>query len=236
MSGYPNLKPDDVELLKIKTKDDQLKELQYKTEKYDHESMLKPLKIDNEYYKKKYKNLNKKKVLLIITEILIGSGSAVSTSAMSIVNPSIGIVLTSSTALITSLAILITNEYISKLKLRYTKLRDWINFITILYEKTLNQSMVDKKIDEKEALELKKIYNHYIDKRKEIMNSTKFKVEDIFGDVISKDSLSPEQITKLNNFFIKNDVNINIKIKINFFKPGKGKYKNYEPSAPPAYE
>ena len=63
--------------------------------------------------------------------------------------------------------------------------------------------MIDKKNDEKEALELKKIYNHYLDKRKEIMNSTKFKVEDIFDDVISKDSISPEQITKLNNFLDK---------------------------------
>ena len=60
-----------------------------------------------------------------------------------------------------------------------------------------------KKIDEKEAQELKKIYNHYVDKRKEIMNSTKFRVEDIFGDVIGKDSISPEQITKLNNFLAK---------------------------------
>ena len=203
MSGYPNLKTDDVELLKIKTKDDQLKELQYKTEKHDFENILKSLKSDNESYKKKYKSLNKKKVLIISSENLIGSGSALSTSAMSLINPSIGIVLTSSTALSTSLAILITNEYISKLKLRYTKLRDWINFITILYEKSLNQSIVDKKIDEKEALELKKIYNHYIDKRKEIMDSTKFKVEDIFVDVISKDSISPEQKTKLNNFLAK---------------------------------
>ena len=77
---------------------------------------------------------------------------------MSLINPSIGIVLASSCALLTSLAFLITSEYISKLKLRYTKLGDWINFITIFYEKTLNQSMVYKKIDEKEALELKKIY------------------------------------------------------------------------------
>ena len=92
---YPNLKTDDVELLKIKTNDDQLKELQYKTEKHDHENILKSLKIDNEYYKEKYKSLNKKKVLLIITEILIGSGSAISTSTMSLINPSIGIVLTS---------------------------------------------------------------------------------------------------------------------------------------------
>ena len=58
---------------------------------------------------------------------------------MSLINPSIGVVLTSSTALLTSIALLITNEYISKLKLklRFTKLRDWINFVTILYEKTL---------------------------------------------------------------------------------------------------
>ena len=149
MSGYPNLKTDDVELLKIKTKDDQLKELQYKTEKHDFENRLKSLKNDNESYKKKYKSLNKKKILLIITEILVGSGSAIGTSIMLLINPSTGIVLTSSTALLTSLAILITNKYISKLKLRYTKLRGWINFITILYEKTLNQSMIEKKLMKK---------------------------------------------------------------------------------------
>ena len=151
MTTYPNLN-NEPELLKIRSKDDQLKELQYRTEKHDFENILKSLKSDNEPFKKKYKSLNKKKVLLIVTEVLIGSGSAISTSTMSLINPSIGIVLTSSTALLTSFAILITNEYISKLKLRYTKLRDWINFITILYEKTLNQSMIDKKIDEKEAI------------------------------------------------------------------------------------
>ena len=43
------MKTDDVELLNIKTKDDQLNELQYKTEKHDHENFLKSLKIDNEY-------------------------------------------------------------------------------------------------------------------------------------------------------------------------------------------
>ena len=86
---------------------------------------------------------------MIITEILVGSSSVIGTSTMSKLNPSIGIIASSSTAFITSLAILITNEYISKLKLRYTKLRDWINSITILYEKTLNQSLINKKIDEK---------------------------------------------------------------------------------------
>ena len=185
MSTYPDLK-NEPELLKIKTRDDEIKNLKYQSEKHDHENILKSLKIDNEYYKKKYKSLNKKKVLLIITEMLIGSVSAVGSSSMALINPSAGIVISSSTALLTSIAILITNEYISKLKIRYTKLRDWINVITLLNEKTLKQSMVHKKIDEKEAEELKKIYNHYIDKRSEIMKNTSFKVEDVFGMLLVK--------------------------------------------------
>ena len=92
MTTYPDLK-NEPELLKIKTKDDQLKELQYKTEKHGHENILKSLKNDNEYYKKKYKSLNKKKILLIITEILVGSGSAIGSSAMSLVNPGAGIII-----------------------------------------------------------------------------------------------------------------------------------------------
>ena len=111
--------------------------------------------------------------------------------------------MTSSTALIISIAILITNEYISKLKIRYTKLRDWINVITLFYEKTLKESMIDKKINQKESEQLKQFFNHYIDKKTEIMKNTQFKVEDIFTDVFSKDTISTEQITKLNNYLAK---------------------------------
>ena len=118
-----------------KTKDDQFKELQYKTEKHDYENMLKSIQIDIEYYRKKYKNLNKKKVFIIITEILVGSASTLETSTMGMINPGAGVIISSST----------TNEYISKFKRRYTKLTDWINEITLLYEKTLKQSVVDKK-------------------------------------------------------------------------------------------
>ena len=142
---YPNLNIDQ-ELLKIKTKDDQLKELQYKTEKHDHENILKSPKIDKEYYSKKYKSLSKKKVLLSINETLVGLASAVGSSSMGLINPGAGIIVSSITALLTSIAILITKEYISKLKIRCTKLRDWINVKTLLYEKTLKQSMVDKKL------------------------------------------------------------------------------------------
>ena len=202
MTIYPNLN-NEPEILKIKTRDNEIENLKYQTEKHDHENILKSLKVDNEYYKKKYKNLNKKKVLLIISEILIGSGSAITSSTFSLINPSIGIPIASCSALLTSIAILITNEYISKLKIRYTKLRDWINVISLLYGKTLKESMIDKKINEKEADQLKQIYNHYIDKRSEIMKNTSFKVEDIFNDVINKDTISQEQINKLNNFLAK---------------------------------
>ena len=112
MSTYPNI-INEPELLKIKTTDDEIKNLKYQTEKLDHENILESLKTDNDY-KKKYKSLNKKKTLLIITEILFGSGSAISTPTMSLINPSIGIVLTTSSALLSNIAILITNEYISK--------------------------------------------------------------------------------------------------------------------------
>ena len=106
-------------MLKIKTRDDEITDLGYKTEKHDHENLLKSPKINNEFYRRKWKSLENKKILLVITENLIGSGSAVSISTMPLINPSIGIVLTSSTALLTSIAFLITNEYVSNLKTRY---------------------------------------------------------------------------------------------------------------------
>ena len=148
MSNYPDLKKEP-ELLRRRNRDDEIENLKYQTEKHDHENILKSLKVDNEYYKKKYKSLNKKKILLNITEILVGSGSAIGSSAMSLINPGAGINISSSTALLTSIAILITNEYINKLKLRYTKLRVWTNVITLLYEKTLKESLIDKQIDQK---------------------------------------------------------------------------------------
>ena len=129
MSTYPNFIYDP-ELLKIKTRDDETKNLRYQSEKYDHENLLKSLKIDIEYYKEKYKSLNKKKKLLFITEILVGNASTVGTSTIGFINPGVGIIISSSTALLTIIAILITNEYISKLKILYTKPRDWINVIT----------------------------------------------------------------------------------------------------------
>ena len=63
--------------------------------------------------------------------------------------------------------------------------------------------MVDKTVVEKEALELNKIYDLYIDKRKEIMKNTQFRVKYIFGDAISEVSISPDKTNKHNNFLAK---------------------------------
>ena len=54
MTNYLDLK-NEIELLKIKTIDDEVKNLKYLEEKHDHENKLKSLKIDNDYYKKKNK-------------------------------------------------------------------------------------------------------------------------------------------------------------------------------------
>ena len=64
--------------------------------------------------------------------------------------------IANSTTLLTSNAILLTNEYFSELKIEITKLRDWINVITLLYEKILETYMIDKEINEKESLHVKK--------------------------------------------------------------------------------
>ena len=111
MSYYPNIN-NEPELSKIKTRDDEIRNLKHQTEKHDYENILKSLKIDNEDYKMEYKNLNKKKVLLIITEILVGAGSAVGSSTMRLINPGAGISIPSTSGLLTGVAILITNEYI----------------------------------------------------------------------------------------------------------------------------
>ena len=122
MSTYPNLK-NDPELLNIKTKYDEIKDSKDKTERNDHENILKPPKIDKEHYKKKYKSFNKRKIFIIITELLTESTPATSSSTMGLINPGADDNFSSSTALLTSMAVLITNEYISKLKIKYTKLR-----------------------------------------------------------------------------------------------------------------
>ena len=49
----------------MKTKDDEIKVLNYKTEKHNHENVIKTLEVDNEFNKKKYKSLKKESIVRI---------------------------------------------------------------------------------------------------------------------------------------------------------------------------
>ena len=51
------------------------------------------------------------------------------------------------------------------------------------------------------------------------MMSTQFKVENVFGDLLTKDSISSEQITKPNTFFSQIDVNNNFCIDTKLYEP-----------------
>ena len=135
-------------LLKVKTKDDEIKDLKYKTEKHDYENILKNLEIDNDYYKKKYKSINKKKIYNSILEILAGASGVVvgSTLTATGVGTQIGVPIAGISSFVISVAVLFTNEYFSRLKSRYQKLRDHIKMIKLLYEKTLKKSMMKRKV------------------------------------------------------------------------------------------
>ena len=58
--AYPNIN-EDPDSLGIKTKGENLEDLQYKTGNHGYESILKSLKINEENYKKKFKSLRKRK-------------------------------------------------------------------------------------------------------------------------------------------------------------------------------
>ena len=58
MRTYPNIN-NEPELLKIKTREDEIRNLKYQSEKHKYENILKSLKSANESYRKKYKPLKK---------------------------------------------------------------------------------------------------------------------------------------------------------------------------------
>ena len=100
-------------MLKIKTIDDETKNSKYQTENYDHENISKSLKIDNEYYEKNYKTLNKK-IFMIVSERLIGSvglsvGSGLTISGLA----PVGVTCAGIISFSSSFSTLITNEYFS---------------------------------------------------------------------------------------------------------------------------
>ena len=62
---YPNLNnhPD---FLKLKTRDDEIKQIKINSEKHDYDNNWNSLKIDNDFFEEKYKSFNKKNLFLIL--------------------------------------------------------------------------------------------------------------------------------------------------------------------------
>ena len=86
-----------------------------------------------------------KDILICSSGLGVGSGLTITRLAP------VGFICASSISFLSSIATLITIDYSSKLKIPYSKLKVWIKVITLLCEKILKTSMIDKKIIEKEA-------------------------------------------------------------------------------------
>ena len=94
--------------------------------------------------------------------------------------------------------------------------------------------MIDKKIDGREGL--KKIYNHYLDERKDNMKSTEKSYQEQLACFLGKEGISLEQITTPKKFLSRNDVNNNFKVNLKIFnRIKKHLEKSFQPSAPADY-
>ena len=182
--------------------DNEVQDLKYNYLKLNYEVVIKKLIDDEEKYKKKYKSLNTKKGISIVAGIIsgiLGVSSGITLTATGVGAVS-GVLVIASSGLLILIAVTVINEYISKLKERFIRLRTFVNKIRVNFEKiVLKKSMADKVIDEKEGLELKKIYDFYLNNQKKIMNETKVSVEDIFGNMM-ENVISNEQLQKISSF------------------------------------
>ena len=85
----------------------------------------------------------------------------------------------------------------SKFKKGSNSLRDWTNVFSLRNGKTLKQSIIDKKLDQKEADEKKLVPNLHLTKRNDFMKKTPFKLEDVFGDILKKVLYQKSNLLKL---------------------------------------
>ena len=193
----------EAELISVRSKNE-IQDLKYNYMKLNYEGVVKKLIDDEEKYKKKYKSLNTKKGISIIAGIIsgiLGVSSGITLTATG-VGAIAGVPVIATSGLLISIAVTANNEYISKLKERYIRLRTFVNKIRVDYEKVLKKSMADKVIDEKEGLELKKIYDFYLNNQKKITSETNVSVEDIFGDMV-ENVINNEQLQKLSSFLAR---------------------------------
>ena len=168
-------------------------------EKQDNEIVLKIFKIDRDYYNEKNSKKNERRIHLTILEILVAvSGLTVGTSlSMRGVGTIIGVPIEGCSSFLASVATLITNENLPKLKLRYTKLKAWIIMITILYEKTLDKPMIHKEIIEKKDRNLKRSSITIL------INVKIIRLHDLISPKIDTYNISSSQWTLVSSNFIE---------------------------------
>ena len=152
----------EADLISVRKKsDNEIQNLKYNFLKLNYEGVVRKLIDDEEKYKKKYKSLNTKKGASIVAGIItgiLGVSSGITLTATG-VGAIAGVPIITTSGLLILIAVTVVIEYISKLKERYIRLRTFVNKIRVDYGKVLKKSMTDKVIDEKEGLELKKIYD-----------------------------------------------------------------------------
>ena len=131
---YKDLNKDiEADLISVRKKDNDIRDLQYNYLKINYEGVIKKLIDDEEKFKKKYKALNTKKGISIIAGIIsgiLGVSSGITLTATG-VGAIAGVPVIATSGLLISIAVTAINEYISKLKERYIRLRTFVNKIRV---------------------------------------------------------------------------------------------------------
>ena len=166
MSNYPNLN-NELELLKIRTNDYELKNIKEKMNGIEHQKKfdflynqfainLDELKKDKIRYKKKASKNQKHQIFNKIVGTLSGVSTLTGAISTSTVLASIaGIAMSSASFILTIASIM--NAYLNSVKNRNVKIKDYVNITILLYAKTMKKALQDNIINQQEQKKLKDI-------------------------------------------------------------------------------
>ena len=142
---------------------------------------------------------NKKKVSITIFKILVGVSGLTARTIFSIprVRISIGVPITGCSFFLASASKLNTSKIFSKLKLRYTELKEWMKMNTVTQGEFLKNSTIEKKKMDKKRNTKRFTITILI---KKILKGTEKSHHERLGDVSGKAGISCKQILKPKSF------------------------------------